>query len=93
MEFEWDEAKASANLAKHGVSFEDATSIFSDGDSITGEDTRYQYDERRFAITGFIDGRLHVVVYTLRADCVRLISARRANDREQKKHGYRPIQA
>jgi uncharacterized protein len=92
MEFEWDEAKAVANLAKHGVSFEDASSIFSDDDSITEEDTRYQYDERRFMITGFIDERLHVVVYTLRADCIRLISARRANDREQKKYGNRPLQ-
>jgi uncharacterized protein len=91
MEFEWDEAKAAANLAKHGVSFAKAVSVFGDEDRIIIEDVRFQYDEPRFTAYGLIQGRLYVVVFTNRADAVRLISARKANKRELKKHGNRSL--
>jgi uncharacterized protein len=93
MEFEWDEAKAAANLKKHGVSFSKATAVFSADPRVVVEDLRYRYDEPRFSIYGLLQGRLHVVVFTYRSDAVRLISARKANRREIRKHGDRPIQA
>jgi uncharacterized protein len=92
MDFEWDEAKATANFQKHGVSFVKAVAVFDDGNRVTTEDVRYQYDEPRFTAYGLIQGRLHVVVFTNRADAVRLISARKANKRELKKHGNRTLQ-
>jgi uncharacterized protein len=91
MEFEWDDAKSAANLAKHGMSFEKAIAIFSDEDALSAEDGRYQYDEPRYSVTGFIQGRLHVVISTIRNECIRIISARKANEREQRKHGNRPL--
>jgi uncharacterized protein len=92
MLFEWDEAKAAANLAKHGISFVKAVAVFDGENRVIIEDIRYQYDEPRFSIYGLIQGRLHVVVFTIRADAVRLISARKANKRELKKHGNRTLQ-
>lgn len=91
MEFEWDEAKASANLEKHGVSFEKAVAVFLDEVRIVIEDIRYQYDEPRFSAYGLIQDRLHVVVFAVRGNTFRLISARKANKREFKKHGNRTL--
>jgi uncharacterized protein len=92
MEFEWDEAKAAANLAKHGMTFGEAVPIFWDENRLTIEDERLKYDERRYVVYGMIKDRLHVVVFTPRSDSIRIISARKANKREQKKHGYRSLQ-
>jgi uncharacterized DUF497 family protein len=91
MEFEWDEAKNAANRVKHGIAFEMAAAVFLDEGHVTSEDVRYQYDEPRLTAIGSIDGRLHVVIYTLRGEIVRIISARKANRREQRKHGYRSL--
>lgn len=85
--FEWDAAKASRNERGHGVPFEYATRVFLDNGRIERIDDRRAYGEERRIVYGRIDGRLHVVVYTLRGDARRLISARRANDREQKRFG------
>ncbi len=85
-EFEWDPDKAEKNLAKHGVSFEYATAVFDDPQRVDREDTRRDYGEERRLVAGSIDGRLFVVTYTQRDDVTRLISARKANDREQKNH-------
>ena len=65
MEFEWDEEKRQANIAKHGIDPVNASSIF-EGKTITFEDTRHDYGERRFIAKGLFNGRLYVVVYTLR---------------------------
>jgi uncharacterized protein len=92
MEFEWDEVKAAANFQKHGVSFAKAVSVFDDENRVIIEDIRYQYDEPRFSVYGLIQGRLHVVVFSNRIDALRLISARKANKRELKKHGNRTLQ-
>lgn len=87
LSFEWDEVKAASNLARHGVPFEYAARVFSDADRSERADDRRDYGEARRIVYGRIEGRLHVVVYTMRGDAVRLISARRANSREQDRYG------
>ncbi len=83
MELEWDEAKASANLLKHGVAFADAIGVLEDPEALTVQDD--SDDEERFVTLGFdLLGRLLVVVYTWRGEVVRLISARRASARERR---------
>lgn len=87
-EFEWDPEKAAANFEKHDVSFEFAIAVFQDSEKITCIDDRKDYGEIRFETMGYVNGRLYVVVHTMRGDCIRLISARKANPREQKKHDF-----
>ena len=81
MKFEWDEVKAAANFAKHGVRFED-TSEFEWEVSVDKLDLRKDYGETRVISTSTIRGRPHVLVYPLRSDSVRVISLRKANKRE-----------
>lgn len=86
LKFEWDPTKASTNKTKHQVSFEYATRVFLDPHRRDGEDTRYDYKEERRIVLGFIEARLFVVAYTERDGVIRLITARKANPREQKSH-------
>ena len=82
--FEWDRAKAAANLAKHGVSFEEASTVFGDPLSSTVADPRRSQDEERFAILGMSTrGRLLAVFYAERGERIRIISAREATRRER----------
>jgi uncharacterized protein len=82
--FEWDANKAELNLAKHGVSFEEAATIFGDPLSITIPDPAHSQAEMRFVILGRSHlGRLLVVIHTERGDNIRVISARRAGRRER----------
>ena len=84
MRYEWDPAKAAANLKVHGVSFAEASTVFSDDFALTREDPR-AVGEQRFLILGCSDtGSLLVVVYTCRQpDTVRAISAWKANRRQR----------
>ena len=85
MQFEWDPAKASENLAKHGVSFEEAATAFRDPLSVTGADPDHSIDEERFIIFGMsTSGRLLVVAHTGRGDIIRIISARLTTSSERK---------
>ena len=85
--FEWDKNKAASNLAKHGVGFEEATTVFGDPLSVTIFDPAHSQTEDRFIILGRShQGRLLVVIHTERGDNIRIISARRASRREQKHH-------
>jgi len=84
--FEWDEAKAGANLAKHGVSFEQARQSFDDPFAIEVVDDRENYGEDRLILLGMVENRLLVVVYTLRSDKVRIISARDAEPHERRQY-------
>jgi uncharacterized protein len=85
--FEWDKNKAASNLAKHGVGFEEATTVFGDPLSVTIFDPAHSQTEDRFIILGRShQGRLLVVIHTERGDNIRVISARRASRREQKHH-------
>ena len=83
--FEWDANKARSNLAKHGVSFEEAATVFGDPLSLTIPDPAHSRVENRFIIIGQSHQReLLVVVHTERGDNIRVISARRASKRERK---------
>jgi len=82
--FEWDENKARQNLKKHGVSFEEAATVFGDSLSRTISDPLHSEDEDRFVILGQSHERLVVVVFTERGENIRIISARRASRRERK---------
>lgn len=81
--FEWDDAKAHANLKKHDVSFEVARRVFDDPTSIDKIDDREDYSEDRFIVIGMADGQLLTVTYTERDDRIRIISARKATRNEQ----------
>jgi uncharacterized DUF497 family protein len=77
MEFEWDPTKAARNLQKHGVSFNEAASVFGDPLSITVPDPDHSLDEDRFIIVGLSHlGRLLIVAHSEQGERLRLISAR-----------------
>ena len=83
--FEWDEAKALRNEQKHGVSFEEAATVFADSLSLTIVDEAHSADEDRFVDIGeSSSGRLLVVVYTERGETIRIISCRLATRAEQR---------
>jgi uncharacterized DUF497 family protein len=85
--FEWDADKARKNLKKHGVSFEEASTVFADPWSSTIEDPLHSIEEDRFIILGeSIRMRILVVVFTERGEKLRLISARYASRRERKQY-------
>ncbi len=84
--FQWDEAKAAKNYAKHGVTFESARHVFKDPFALEQIDDRENYGEDRFVIIGMVNGRLLVVVYTLRDEIIRILSARGAEPFEQRKY-------
>ena len=83
--FEWDEAKAEQNLGKHGITFEEARTIFGDPFSMTIADPKHSADENRYVDIGTsATGRMLVVVYTERGGRIRIISCRRATRTERK---------
>ncbi|MGO9262201.1 MAG: BrnT family toxin [Bryobacteraceae bacterium] len=86
MQFEWDDRKAERNIAKHGIPFEYAARVFLDPHRLDREDTRRDYGEERRVALGKIEGRLLAVAYTPRGKVTRLISARKANERERRQH-------
>ena len=86
MIFEWDDRKAEQNVANHGVPFEYAARVFLDPHRLDSEDTRRDYSEERRLTLGKIEGRLFAIAYTPRGRVIRLISARKANAREQRKY-------
>jgi uncharacterized DUF497 family protein len=83
MKFEWDDNKSQLNYAKHGLSFSDAEMIFS-GETITFVDDRQGYGEERLITLGALMGSVVVVVHTPRHPAIRIISMRKANEREKK---------
>ena len=84
LRFEWDGRKAARNLAKHGVAFDETSTILADPLSITIPDPDHSEDEERWIIIGQSNrGRLLVVVHTEDGTMVRIISAREAEKRER----------
>lgn len=85
MAYQWNRDKAAANLCKHGIDFADAVSVFSDDLAITIPDERF--DEERFVTIG-VDAfaRVLVVVYTMRDDEIRVVSARKATRQERQQY-------
>ena len=87
LSFEWDESKAKSNLAKHGVSFEEASTVCGDPLSLTIPDPAHSQAEDRSIVLGQSHQRkLLVVVHTERGDNIRIISARRASRGERKSY-------
>jgi hypothetical protein len=82
MQYEWDEKKQAANVARHKVDFEIATGFEWDT-AIEAVDERFDYGEKRWVALGYIKNRLHILVYTFRSEDIRIISLRRANKRER----------
>ena len=87
MRFEWDVDKARKSLAKHGVSFDEAITVFGDPLAVTIHDPDHWYDEERFLTTGLSKGRrLIIVAHTERAMRLRIINAREATAAERKQY-------
>ncbi len=84
MDFEWDESKRIANLAKHGLDFLDGATLF-DGRPVYTYPT-VRLSEQRFVTIGPLDDRLVAVVWTDRMTAIRLISLRRARDEEKSRY-------
>jgi uncharacterized DUF497 family protein len=84
VEFEWDPAKALANLRKHGVPFFKACQVFKDAGRLEQPDFSGDHDEERWDVLGRVEDTVLFVVFTVRGERVRLISARRATRNEQR---------
>lgn len=88
----WDQAKAESNLEKHGVSFEEAATVFSDENGRVIPDPDHSDEEDRFILLG-MSWSLRVLVvchcYREASDVIRIISARKATRREQAQYGVR----
>ena len=87
LKFEWDEKKASANLKKHGVSFEEARTVFFDEQAKLIDDPDHSDDEERFVLMGLSSSlRVMVVCHSYRSsgNIIRIISARKATTSETK---------
>jgi hypothetical protein len=88
MEFEWDAAKAASNRRKHGVSFQEAATVFDDPRVALFYDEEHSGSEDRYLAIGVSDkGRVIVVSHTYRADATRIISARKATATEAQAYG------
>jgi uncharacterized DUF497 family protein len=84
MRFEWNALKAARNLRKHSVSFDEASSVFFDPLSATGDDPDHSLEERRFVTFGMSSsGRLLVVTHMEQDDAIRIITARLATRTER----------
>ena len=82
--FEWDPQKAESNIEKHGVSFEEASTVFRDALSLTIDDPLHSTVEKRMVQIGISHkNRLLVVVHTEKGDNIRIISARKAIKKER----------
>lgn len=81
MRFEFDSAKSAANMAKHGIDFEHAKSLWSDENYL--EIPARTEDEPRWIVLGLIDGRVWAAIVTRRDEAIRIISVRRARREEE----------
>ena len=85
-EFQWDDRKSVENYAKHGVSFTLARRVFEDTFAVETIDDREDYGETRHTIIGVVEARLLFVVFTMRNDAIRIISARGAEPHEHRRY-------
>ena len=86
LRFVWDQTKAESNFIKHGLKFESALDVFLDPFSADFDTSRKIDGEARRKAVGLMSGRLVTVVYSLRGDALRIISARPANAKEKRRH-------
>lgn len=84
LSFEWDNQKAHSNVQKHGISFDEASTVFADPLSLTIHDPLHSEDEERLVLIGISHkNRTLIVVHTERGDNIRIISARKATKKER----------
>ncbi|APR03274.1 BrnT family toxin [Thauera chlorobenzoica] len=88
MEIEFDSDKRDKTLTERGMDFARAGEVFA-GRHFTAEDTREDYSEPRHITVGKLDGRMVVMVWTPRGEARRIISMRKANEREQARYAHR----
>lgn len=87
MQFDWDKNKAKSNFSKHGITFEDAVTVFADPYLLFTEDVKYSEGEiREWAMGEAENGLIIVVIFTIRHEVLIIISARKATKREVKKY-------
>ena len=85
VKFEWEQAKAISNISKHGISFDEAVSVFLDQLAVSGPDPDHSVGESRYITFGISSlGRLLAVSHTYRLGAIRIISARRMTRVERK---------
>jgi len=90
MGFEWDNNKAEINASKHNVTFFDSVTVFADPYLLIADDTKHSQTEKREQAIGEAEsGKILVVVFTRRANSIRIISARPANKKERKLYAQR----
>jgi uncharacterized protein len=87
MEFDWDPAKNASNSRKHGITFEEAQSVFEDPEKVGWLCSDPGDDEERFMVVGRLGWRIVSVVYAIRGNTLRLISARKASSYERRQYG------
>jgi len=88
MQFEWDDAKSEACFNYRGFDFAYALRAFFDDDRIVRRDRRWDYGEERYRLLGAIEGRIFVLIYTIRGSAIRIISARKANRKETREYEH-----
>ena len=90
LKFEWDYQKAHQNYKKHGISFEEASTVFGDPLSVTIADPLHSRNEQRFVIIGeSLNKKVLIVAHTERDESIRIISARVATSKERKEYEER----
>lgn len=87
MLYEWDEHKNRRNLEKHRISFEDAVEILESSKKLVCISQDKGSDDNLYIAVGVLNGKHYSVIYTMRADAVRIISARRSRDDEKRDYG------
>ena len=93
MEFEWDEAKSKAFRTQRGFDFRFASRALRDPRRMIVRDRRVEYGENRFWLLGRINGRIFVVIYTMRGSAIRIVSARKANKRGIREYEHNAYQS
>lgn len=92
LRFEWDQRKSAANQRKHGISFEEATTVFADEHALVVDDPEHSADEERFILLGMSAAVRALVVchcYRESEDTIRIISARKATRKERSTYAER----
>lgn len=85
--FEWDPIKAESNFKKHGVSFEEASTVFYDTSALEMIDRKHSHSEKRWILLGAsFENQLLVVIVAIREGRIRIISARKASKKERKSY-------
>jgi hypothetical protein len=90
LKFIWDEKKSTINFKKHGITFEEATVVFKDPRRYEVYDKTHSFFEERWKVVGLNSSTILTVIYTERNDSIRIISARKADKKEEEKYlnGY-----